>query len=558
MLKKTSTLFVYFVPIFLAACFLNIGGKVRHHTGFAQNFCIEFLSAPSPSHELAQALFCGFSRPPHEETQSLSHTLTQMGLIHILVASGANVYFTLEAFQRVSPLKLKRILQSLSLILLLLASGFEAPIMRACIQVLLHPLSRKASLGLTGFRRVSLANILYLLLFPFDAFSLSFQLSAVASYGLAYVQRSPLRLHLALFILMSPLLVQLQSQRLFFILNNLVLVPLLTPLLMILASLAIPSSLLPFHEIHVVLDLIFQFLHSSLMLWTTLTDGSPQRLDFLMYQPHKWERWSYFISLVFCFEFCELIKTLQRQRFIQNFRLNAFTRYNRTLAFQRSPLLKRVGCGFLFIILLQPQRLGAEAFNYYIIWNTGYGQWQTLIYNKNCLHIDLGAERLRFDPKLMALCQAAHNQVIFTHLDRHHLNLSWFYKKWLNPHCPHFWKEFKAHKSLDPIPSSELCHWKYQPWVTLHHGRFAVGGHTPLPSNLKAQLITLPHHGALTQNSKHLRALKTHLGSTYMWVSSKKLRSSEVHSRTETWFKTHAQQKIIYTHKWGHLIFGLK
>lgn len=221
---------------------------------------------------------------------------------------------------------------------------------------------------------------------------------------------------------------------------------------------------------------------------------------------------------------------------------------------QKIQLLKNLTIALLYIVCLQPVRLGPEAFNYYIIWNTGYGQWHTLIYNHSCVHIDLGGERLRLNSQLLALCQIFPNTVIFTHLDRHHLNLSWFYKKWLNPSCPNLWKEFKTHKTFTHLYSTPYCKVKTQASASLLDSKFWIGGHTLAPLQ-PHQILSLSQHGSLF--NKDLRqSWLNHTRSAHMLISSKQLRRSQHHLKTEIWFKQQGR-KLVYSYKWGHLIFHL-
>ncbi len=208
----------------------------------------------------------------------------------------------------------------------------------------------------------------------------------------------------------------------------------------------------------------------------------------------------------------------------------------------------------IYVLCFQPLRIGHDAFEYYIVWNTGYGQWHTLIQNHTCLHIDLGGERLRFDPKIMSLCQRFPNQVFLTHLDRHHLNLSWFYKKWLNPSCSSFWTEFKNNKNLAHLLKNPSCPLHIQSSVSLYQKKFWVGGHTLVPLT-PHHILTLSQHGALSsQTSK--QAWKRHTTTAHMLIASKQLRRHTYNTKTDLWFKKHGR-KLVYSHKWGHLIFHL-
>ncbi|MCO5113811.1 MAG: ComEC/Rec2 family competence protein [Bdellovibrionaceae bacterium] len=309
--KKSSTPFCLAMLIFLALIFLNLGQKIRDWTSPAQKICINYFKSPAQINQVAQALFCGAAFK-ESHAPNLQSQLTQMGVVHILVASGSNVYLALKYVKRCSPLKFKTGTQSLVLLFMLLMSGFEAPIVRATLQILLLPCSQKYSLGWTHFRRVSAANLIYLFIFPSDLFSLSFQLSVLASYSLAYISGLSWWTHVVIFGVMSPLLLQMQAQQTQFILNNMFLAPILSPLLMGLALVA-----LVLQPIALAFDFVLTYLQSSLhwILLVSHPNTLPQ-LDFLMYQPSRWHILSYFVSAVLCFEACEFLRMYHRKKYI--------------------------------------------------------------------------------------------------------------------------------------------------------------------------------------------------------------------------------------------------
>lgn len=268
----------------------------------------------------------------------------------------------------------------------------------------------------------------------------------------------------------------------------------------------------------------------------------------------------------------------------------------------------------LIFIVAKTQSIHPDRFSYYVIWNVGYGQWHTLIEDHACTHIDLGGERLRFKASLLKHCQSVVNAVIFTHLDRHHLNLSWFYKKWLSPTCPQFWKEYQRLKALDLEALPEGCQ------ATILNSRrstssgrngsssssgvdvsssskkrgngsgkvvngraganniisnsfsvsgsdgnkallikqkFWVAGHVSQWPSLKreAQVIALGHH---SKPQAFIKASASVLRDTPMIVTTKAYRKDHHQKAIEKTLAQSLVRRPVYSYKWGHLIFGLK
>lgn len=313
--KKTSQLTTIVLLIFFAFLCSGGSGKIRSLSTPAQRACIQWMSYEAHISQVAQAIFCG---RPQSETPELDFEklMIQMGIVHILVASGANVHITLKALS-FSPQPLRWLLQSGSLVFLLLASGLAAPIVRASMQVLLIPISARHSLGLSHFRRVSLANLIYLFFFPADIFSMSFQLSVIASYTIAFMRNFPLAVNFYIFALMLPLLLKLQSQSIDFIFNNILIAPLISPLLMLLAFIA---SVLPplAHLSDPLLMGIYNLLNGvqALSATDTALKTPAASLDILLYAFPKWSQQHYFICTVFGFEVCEFLKMALRKRFL--------------------------------------------------------------------------------------------------------------------------------------------------------------------------------------------------------------------------------------------------
>lgn len=303
--KKTSNLLLGVLLIFVASICLKWGKNLRKITTITQELCLTAMNYDAHISQISQALYCGkyTTMDPHFDFKNL---LAHMGLVHILVASGLHVNIALKS-ARILPQRFIHPAQMILLALMLIFSGLATPIVRAAIQTVLIFISRRLSLGLGHFRRVSFANVIFLMFFPGDIFSMSFQLSATASYCIAFLKRYPLLLNLSIFVLMYPLLLKFQGQQLIFVINNIFLAPFLGPFLMF-TSFA--SSLIqPFAGI---LDQPWQIFH--ILLEDSPASMKTQSLSTYAYSLKKWAQLSYFISLVLCFEFCEMLKAFIVQK----------------------------------------------------------------------------------------------------------------------------------------------------------------------------------------------------------------------------------------------------
>lgn len=298
MLKKQSS-FSILVLLLLSATFLfNPAQKVRQEFKLFQNLCQKITDSDTHFRPLVQATLCGTSMSKEDPNNSkIDQALKGFGLVHLLVASGANIHFA-NGFIKFLPYKFRPIFKFVLFSILLLASGLEAPLLRAFIQIELKSFSDKKSLGLGHFRRVTFANLIYLILFPWDLFSLSFQLSAVASYSLALLTKNIFTLHLLIFLLMSPLLAQFQIQDPISILCNLIIAPILGPIL-----LCVAFTVGPFPDLAETLNPMLNFLIYHLPLnqnFTLHTLNAAFFKGFLNYS---------FIYYLFCFFGFELLNT---------------------------------------------------------------------------------------------------------------------------------------------------------------------------------------------------------------------------------------------------------
>lgn len=201
---------------------------------------------------------------------------------------------------------------------------------------------------------------------------------------------------------------------------------------------------------------------------------------------------------------------------------------------------------------------GLHFSNYYIIWNSGYGQWQTWISKDKCLHYDIGGEKLRFNSRYLASCQNLKNELYLTHLDRFHLKFSWFYKKALNKQCSNLVLNPKINSLTSESLSKDCLIVKIDSTCT-GQNRFWIGGHTrpnldkTLSSTSCSYLASLSHHGS----SRFINKKNIHMWLDFkMLVTTHMSRKPHHDLKTERLFAKY-HRRLIYSYKWGHLIFQL-
>jgi competence protein ComEC len=164
------------IPIFFVRVTLYPNPLWRLNLLFAQDLCVQwsFQQQLSP---IFAGLICGKSLPAAEQSLFLN-----LGIYHWLVASGGHLIFIQQIldWSRIKSSRFRFIL----LLVYTLICGFQAPILRAYMSLLLMYFSNQKGLFLTRQQRNLNAGLLCLCLFPEWLQSFSFQLSWIASLAL--------------------------------------------------------------------------------------------------------------------------------------------------------------------------------------------------------------------------------------------------------------------------------------------------------------------------------------------------------------------------------------
>lgn len=122
-------------------------------------------------------LICGRSLPPTEKNIFL-----QLGIYHWVVASGGHLIFLQSSIEKIG-LKNKKIV-CLFLFTFAFICGFQPPIARSLLSLLIAQSSQRYSLFLTRNQTTLCAGLITLTLFPHWYLSMSFQLSWLTALAL--------------------------------------------------------------------------------------------------------------------------------------------------------------------------------------------------------------------------------------------------------------------------------------------------------------------------------------------------------------------------------------
>lgn len=186
----------------------------------AHKMCFNFYdSVPLPAYH--QALVCGTALPQ----DSFQSQLLQIGLIHMLVVSGAHLGFLRNFFRW---LRVPKIVISALLSIYILLTGAQAPVVRAWLQRF-SPMPSRLS-------RICKTRVVCLSIF---GFSISLLLSWIATLGICWPGvRSGWRQALLIYFFMIPALLSLGTQHPLSILWNLIAATVLGWLLLPLSMIA--------------------------------------------------------------------------------------------------------------------------------------------------------------------------------------------------------------------------------------------------------------------------------------------------------------------------------
>ena len=170
---------------------------------------------------------------------SFRQVLTQSGMIHLMVVSGAHLMFLEKSLNIFPQWKYKKILTLWILSFYTLFTQMNPPILRALVSIFLREFSQKFSLHWDSYYRLILSGLICLTLNPYWITSTSLQLSLVGTLAFSYSQHSRLMAQFLSFAFIVPLISQWSALHPLSILLNWILFPFFSAIIF-------PFSLLSF------------------------------------------------------------------------------------------------------------------------------------------------------------------------------------------------------------------------------------------------------------------------------------------------------------------------
>lgn len=183
-----------------------------------------------------------------------------------------------------------------------------------------------------------------------------------------------------------------------------------------------------------------------------------------------------------------------------------------------------------------------------ILWNTGYSQFQTLVTEHSCLHMDPGGT-LRFPKQhIYKLCRGLKNRVVYLHNDRYHTNF-------INSLTS---MDDKLKDKIESIQELGVLTNQISENHTLispsHFDRqdFKFKLEPQIRDKKREyQSLILPNHGQTKYlNRNNVLKMTKYL----MLISGSQSRTYEAHKSTEKKF-TRIKKPLVLKTQWGHLIF---
>jgi ComEC/Rec2-related protein len=229
-------LFLIFILLFELIFKFTGPGFIFEAAEESQKFCSNLAPQTSPWLPQYQALVCGMNMANGD----FKGGLTALGLIHLMVVSGGHLYVLLKLWSfieaRVDGL---RHLKFFILIAYAFLTGFQPPVVRATLQILVSQQSQRKNWHFRSDQSVAISGLFCLVLFPRWIESWSLLLSWLASFSLCLPSKGENNRQIWIYLILFPAILKFQFFHPISILANLLLAPFL-------AEALFPLSLLCF------------------------------------------------------------------------------------------------------------------------------------------------------------------------------------------------------------------------------------------------------------------------------------------------------------------------
>ena len=209
------------------------------------------------------ALVCGERLPEG----ILKKTFMSLGVIHLMVISGAHLIFIEKAWNFLPRFRFKNTSLVFFLLLYAFSAGLNPPILRALFSFVMIQINKKWKLFWSPYTRVHISGLLCLLCQHTWVHSLSLQLSWVASLGMVNPRLSRWKSCILTYLLLLPLISSWSNFHPFSIVVNWLIAPLASCVLLPLSLLT-----LPFPFLRLFTDVLWEWFLQLLYFLKPLTE----------------------------------------------------------------------------------------------------------------------------------------------------------------------------------------------------------------------------------------------------------------------------------------------
>jgi len=250
------------------------------------SWCVQRIHQSRPDQiDIYLALLCGKRLP----TGTLRDVFTHVGLIHLMVVSGAHLIFLEKMWLKLPSWPFKNIFISSSLVIYSLMAGLHPPVFRALISFFLHRFVKRFQLFWSSYWVIMLSGVFSLMFNPKWISSTSLQLSLIGALGFVSSRYSKLFSCALCYLLLLPVLSQWTSLHPLTAGVNWIFYPIISVTLF---PLSVFSFIFPFCY-HIT-----SYFWLKLIQFLQLLKPFLEQIPFYIYPIHGYWIWIY-ISLIF-------------------------------------------------------------------------------------------------------------------------------------------------------------------------------------------------------------------------------------------------------------------
>ena len=257
---------------------------------------------------LYSAFICGERLPEGE----IKKTFIALGIIHLMVISGAHLIFLERIWNLLPVFRFKNIILALFLLIYSMSAGLNPPILRALFSLLLTRMNKELKLFWSPYVRVHISGLLCLLCQSAWFHSLSLQLSWIASMGMSNHHLSRLKSCVLTFLLILPIVSQWSGSHPLSIILNWLITPLAGCVLLPLSLLTIP-----FPFLRVFTDKMWKHFLHLMNVFRPLMENKGVELAWSLSSFQIWIYICVFFILFQLYFVYSMRKSCEEQRFIE-------------------------------------------------------------------------------------------------------------------------------------------------------------------------------------------------------------------------------------------------